>query len=135
MHAGLGWTLPPALTLPGFQLPDSGMSRAINVNTASRVHFPPSAEKVATPLLARNLQARRYGLEICLIPASVAGASRISNCQCGLGHIEMNPSTLRRPFQGTAPERRLKNQMGLVSLGADGLVALWSVLAPRKMEA
>jgi len=25
--------------------------------------------------------------------------------------------------------------MGLVSLGADGLVALWSVLAPWKMEA
>lgn len=135
LHAGPGWKPPPALTLPGFQRPDSGISRVINVTTASRGLFPPSAEKVSTSQLAWTLQAWSYGSEICLILVSIAGASRISDCWYGLCHTEMHPSALRRLFQLTTPERRLKKQpLKVVFLGADGLVPLWSVSAPQKME-
>lgn len=68
---------------------------------------------------------------MCLILTPVAGASRTSNCQQGLQPTEMHPSALRRLLPWTTPERRLKTQaLGVVFLGVDGLVPLWSVSAP-----
>lgn len=37
--------------LPGFQLPDSGKSRVIDINVASWGLFPPSTEKVSASCL------------------------------------------------------------------------------------